>query len=455
MNTLIAIVGLGVFCLVAEIFNFRKAIIPVSVIALLALFGLTITDNLPQVAGDYSNMIEETSFSKTFSSLFILLTSLLLVLSNNVYKNTSKISDFISIKIFMLSGAIAMVSFNNMAMFFLGIEVLSIALYVLAGSHRLDIRSNEAGMKYFLMGSFASGILLFGIAMLYGATGTFDVPTLYDASISANTEYWFYIGVILITIGMLFKIAAVPFHFWAPDVYEGAPLIVTAFMSTFAKVVAMAAFFKLITILNSYMAYSYEIVILVISILSMTIGNIMALRQNSVKRILAFSGISHAGFLLMTLLNIGAAANNLLYYSASYALAGVAAFSVLIYVCKNEDDDKIDNFNGLAKRNPLMAVIMSLALLSMAGIPILSGFFAKLFLLNQVISAGFLVLAIVAIVNSMISVYYYFRVILAMYTKDSVKQEVEHGSEFYIVGIVAAVLLIVLGLFPDTILHII
>src|SRR5574343_116581 len=229
----------------------------------------------------------------------------------------------------------------------------------------------------------------------------------------------------------------------------------TGFMSTFAKVVAMAAFFKLITILNSYMAYSYEIVILVISILSMTIGNIMALRQNSVKRILAFSGISHAGFLLMTLLNIGAAANNLLYYSASYALAGVAAFSVLIYVCKNEDDDKIDNFNGLAKRNPLMAVIMSLALLSMAGIPILSGFFAKLFLLNQVISAGFLVLAIVAIVNSMISVYYYFRVILAMYTKDSVKQEVEHGSEFYIVGIVAAVLLIVLGLFPDTILHII
>src|SRR5574343_218416 len=180
MNTLIAIVGLGVFCLVAEIFNFRKAIIPVSVIALLALFGLTITDNLPQVAGDYSNMIEETSFSKTFSSLFILLTSLLLVLSNNVYKNTSKISDFISIKIFMLSGAIAMVSFNN------------IALYFLAGSHRLDIRSNEAGMKYFLMGSFASGILLFGIAMLYGATGTFDVPTLYDASISANTEYWFY-----------------------------------------------------------------------------------------------------------------------------------------------------------------------------------------------------------------------------------------------------------------------
>ena len=210
MNTLIAIVGLGVFCLVAEIFNFRKAIIPVSVIALLALFGLTITDNLPQVAGDYSNMIEETSFSKTFSSLFILLTALLLVLSNNVYKNTSKISDFISIKIFMLSGAIAMVSFNNMAMFFLGIEVLSIALYVLAGSHRLDIRSNEAGMKYFLMGSFASGILLFGITMLYGATGTFDIGTLYEASISASTEFWFYIGVILITIGMLFKVAATP-----------------------------------------------------------------------------------------------------------------------------------------------------------------------------------------------------------------------------------------------------
>ena len=301
MSTLIAIVGIGIFCLLAEIMNLRKIIIPVTIVALMTVFGLTLTSNLPEITG-YESMILMDSYGKVFSSLFILLTALLVLQSAPSYAASSKISDFISIKVFMLSGAIAMVTFNNMAMFFLGIEVLSIGLYVLAGSDRLNIKSNEAGMKYFLMGSFASGILLFGITMLYGATGSFDVPTLMEASTFAGIEFWFHIGLILITIGMLFKVAATPMHFWAPDVYEGSPTQVTAIMSTLAKVAAMAAFFKLITILNSKMMFSYDQVIVVIVIATMFFGNVMALRQKKIKRVLAYSGISHTGFMLLTLI---------------------------------------------------------------------------------------------------------------------------------------------------------
>lgn len=453
MSTLIAIVGIGIFCLLAEIINLRKIIIPVTIVALMTLFGLTLTENLPEVTG-YESMILMDSYGKIFSCLFILLTALLLLQSAPSYAKSSKISDFVSIKVFMLSGAVAMVCFNNIAMFFLGIEVLSIGLYVLAGSDRLNIKSNEAGMKYFLMGSFASGILLFGITMLYGATGSFDVPTLMEASTFAGIDFWFHIGLILITIGMLFKVAATPMHFWAPDVYEGSPTQVTALMSTLAKVAAMASFFKLVTILNSKMMYSYDQVIVVIVIATMLFGNIMALRQKKIKRVLAYSGVSHTGFMLLTLLNINSAQNNLLFYATSYAIAGLAAFSVVLFVIKNEDNDQIENFNGLAKKSPLMAFIMTIALLSMAGIPILAGFFAKFFLLSQIITSGYIGLAIVAIINSMIAVFYYFKVIVAMYTKDAENdKEYANHSEYYIVGIVAAVLLLVIGLFPDAIMN--
>src|SRR6187402_3592883 len=290
MNTLIAIIGLGILCLLFEIFNLRKAIVPITIIGLLAILGLTVCEfNTP--ASYYNNMIVVSKFSVTFSSLFIILTIFLVALSHNFYDNhQSKLSDYIAIKIFLLSGAIAMVSFGNLAMFFLGIEILSISLYVLAASNRIKVKSNEAGMKYFLMGSFASGIILFGICMVYGAMGSFDVIEISESSLSAELPIWFPIGMVLLTIGMLFKIAAVPFHFWAPDVYEGSPALTTALMSTLAKVVAMAAFFKLVSAMNVNLPDSSQTALMIISILSMTIGNIMALRQTNVKRMLAFSG---------------------------------------------------------------------------------------------------------------------------------------------------------------------
>ena len=454
MNTLIAITGLGVLCLLFEIMNFRKAIIPVTIIGLLAILGLNISEyNSP--ATYYNNMIVVSKFSVAFSSLFIVLTIFLVALSHNFYENhQSKISDYIAIKIFLLSGAVAMVSFGNLSMFCLGIEVLSISLYVLAASDRTSIKSNEAGLKYFLMGSFASGILLFGICLIYGAMGTFDITEISELAQSAELPSWFFIGIVLLTIGMLFKIAAVPFHFWAPDVYEGSPALTTATMSTLAKVVAMATLYKLLTAMNVEITYGFQIVIVVISIASMTVGNIMALKQTNVKRMLAFSGISHAGFMLMVLLSATTAAGSLLYYASAYALAGIASFSVLLYVCKNKGNEEISNFNGLGKSNPIMAAVLTASLLSMAGIPIFAGFFAKFMLFTQTIQAGYLIVVIAAVINSIISVGYYFKLILAMYTKEPEEATAKTPFVFYAVAVIAIVLNIIIGLFPSLIIDV-
>ena len=460
MNTLIAITGLGIFCLLFEILNLRKAIVPVTILGLLGVLALNYYE-FGSTESYYNNMITVSKFSTAFSSLFIVLTIFLVALSHNFYENhPTKISDFVAIKIFLLAGGVAMVSFGNLAMFFLGIEILSIALYVLAASERLNLKSNEAGMKYFLMGSFASGIILFGICLIYGAMGSFDVVEISEYSLSAELPIWFPIGMILVTIGMLFKIAAVPFHFWAPDVYEGSPALTTALMSTLAKVVAIVTLFKLISGLNLIPSlenqdhlYTFENIIVIISIASMTVGNIMALRQVNVKRMLAFSGISHAGFMLMTFLTVATSAGVLLYYTAAYALAGIAAFSVILYVCKNnQNDEDITNFHGLGKTNPLLAAILTASLLSMAGIPIFSGFFAKLFLFNQTIQAGYIALVIVAVINSIISVGYYFKLILAMYSKEPNQERTGKPFLIYAVAIISITLNIVLGLFPSLVL---
>ena len=453
MNTLIAIIGLGVLCLLFEIMNFRKAIIPLTILGLMGILGLTLSE-LNSPATYHNNMIVVNKFSVAFSSLFIVLTIFLVALSHNFYeKHQTKISDYISIKIFLLSGAVAMVSFGNLSMFFLGIEILSISLYVLAASDRMNIRSNEAGLKYFLMGSFASGILLFGICLIYGAMGTFDIAEISEYTRSAELPSWFFIGIVLLTIGMLFKIAAVPFHFWAPDVYQGSPALTTATMSTLAKVVAMAALYKLLFAMNVEITYGFQIVIVVISIASMTVGNIMALKQTNVKRMLAFSGISHAGFMLMALLSATTSAGSLLYYATAYSLSGIAAFSVLLYVCKDKVNEEISDFNGLGKTNPILAAILTASLLSMAGIPIFAGFFAKLMLFTQTIESGYLIVVIAAVINSIISIGYYFKLILAMYTKDAVEEKQATPFAFYAVAVIAIVFNMIIGLYPTIIMQ--
>ena len=453
MNTLIAISGLGILSLLAEIFNGRKAIVPITIIGLLAILGYNISP-YNHLGTFYNNMMFVDKFSVAFTSLFIVVTIFLIALGHEFYKDqATKISDYVAIKVFLLAGAVAMVSFGNMSMFFLGIEVLSISLYVLAASNRLNLRSNEAGMKYFLMGSFASGIILFGLCLLSGATGSFDLMTMFQITHTMNYPQWYFIGITLLVIGMFFKIATVPFHFWAPDVYEGSPALTTATMSTLAKIVAMAALYKIVVLMVPAQTYSFQLIIVCVAIASMVVGNIMALRQNNVKRMFAFSGISHAGFMVMVLLVVNNSAGVLLYYAAAYAIAGIAFFAVVLYVTKGKDNETIDLFNGFGKSHPLLAAVLTASLLSMAGIPILSGFFAKFFLLNQVLQTGWIVLVVVAIVSSIISVGYYFKIILAMYTKEGSNELPKVPYIYQIVAVLALIVNIGLGLFPNLILN--
>ncbi|MXN91469.1 NADH-quinone oxidoreductase subunit NuoN [Flavobacterium sp. Sd200] len=467
MDILIAIAGLGIICLVAEIFNLRKIIVPFTVAGLIALLGYTgakIFSKNPDILGTgldgapYNSMMASDKYGLAFSALFILISIFLVALSPEFHKeHKAKLSDFVAIKLFLLTGAIAMVSFTNLAMFFLGIEILSISLYVLAASKPKDVKSNEAGMKYFLMGAFASGIILFGIALIYGATGTFNMLDINALNREALPT-WFAIGTVMMIIGLMFKIAAVPFHFWAPDVYEGSPALTTATMSTLAKVAAMASLFKLATTLNAHVPGLLTTINL-LAVLSMTVGNLLALKQTNVKRMLAFSGISHAGYMLLAFqfLNLTTSQGNLLFYATGYALAGIAAFAVILSVCGSKGNEDIYNFNGLGKTHPLLAGVLTCALLSMAGIPIFSGFFGKLFLFGQVLEKGRLILVVIAVINSIISIGYYFKLILSMYTQESTTETEKTTVPFVYsaVAVLSIAINIAIGLYPQFILDLI
>lgn len=457
MSTLIAISGLGIICLLLEILNLRKILVPVTVILLSVILGLTVAEFYmePFVTSDDYNMIISTGYSRAFSILFILLAIFIIIMSPQSYQDKTKISDYVALKVFMLAGAVAMVSFGNFAMFFIGIEILSIAGYILASGDPRNIKSNEAGMKYFIMGAFASSFILFGIALIYGATGSFNIEGISTASILLEGELpvWFYIGFVMISIGMFFKASIAPFHFWSPDVYEGSPTIVTTLMSTLVKVAALGALFKIVTILYSGITPAYQMMIIVLSILTMFAGNITALRQTNIKRMMAYSGISHAGFMMMTLLATDTAANTILYYASAYSLSGIAAFAVILYVCQGKDNEDISNFYGLAKKQPLPAIILASSMFSLGGIPVFSGFFAKFFVFDQMLATNHIWLVLLGVINSIIAIYYYFKVVNVMFTKSSLtKDRPEMPLSYMLVGIIAAVLNLVIGVFPSLIM---
>lgn len=454
MNTLIALAGLAVLILVLEIINLRKIIVPLTIIGLLAALGISICDMANEV-GYYHNMIVVNKSNMLYTSLFIVLTVFIVMLSEDFYKpHYDKISDYVSLKIFLLIGAVSMVTFGNLTMFFIGLEILSITLYILAGSDRTDVKSNESGMKYFLMGSFASGFVLFGIALVYGATASFDMNTISNSLTAVTAPTWLYLGIVLICIGMLFKIAAFPFHFWAPDVYQGAPMLTTTIMSTLAKVVAVATFYKLLTAFQPILPENFHYLLVFLAIATMCVGNVMALRQENIKRMLAYSGISHAGFMMIALLVIENANANLFYYASAYALSGIAAFAVIMSVCSKKEDELIKHFKGLGKKKPVLAAVLTMALLSMAGIPVFAGFFGKFFLLNNALENGYITLVIFGVVNSIISIYYYFKVISAMYSQsaETEEPEVTNSAIYQFVAVLAITLNIIIGIYPALLL---
>ncbi len=442
--------------MVAEILNLRKVIIPVAVIGLAAILALTITDWGTTVA-HYNDMVRTDNFSVAFGSLAIIITGLVIALSSDYYKNEQNhISDYMAIIIFTLVGGLVLLSYSNMAMLFLGIEILSLSLYVMAGSRKYDTSSNEAGLKYFLMGSFASGFLLFGIALIYGVTGSFHLEAINTYLASATTvSPLFYLGVLMLLVAILFKVSAAPFHFWSPDVYEGSPALITALMATLVKVVMFGAFYRLFSTAFGNLGDYTNWLIALVAALTMVVGNLTALQQVNVKRLLAFSGIAHAGYLLLGILSISTDATSaLFYYSAAYALATIAAFAVAIPVFQASGSELVSAFNGLGKRKPFMAAMLTMALLSLAGIPPFAGFLAKYYIFSEAMSNGFFALLLIAIVNSIIGVYYYFKLILAMYTEPTDEAVVVKFPWVYVMVASLCVLLsLILGLYPNPVIQ--
>jgi len=453
LETLIATAALGLLCMVAELFGLRKAIIPMAVIGLLGIFGYNATLWDTNVSY-YNHMFTFDNYAVAFSGLILLLTALILVLASDFYKSEpDNLSDYLSIFLFTISGSIVLVGYTNLAMLFIGIEILSISLYVLAGSKVRDLASNEAGMKYFLTGSFASGFLLFGIALVYGATGSFDLSIMAERlpqAIQSDHAPLVYAGLLMMLGGMFFKVSAAPFHFWAPDVYQGSPALITAFMATVAKLSAVAALYRLLSLGFVSIFPNFELVFAVIIVATIFVGNIMAAVQNNFKRLLAFSGISHAGYLLLCILCVNQDTDDtLLYYSVAYGIANITAFAISIPVFKSMESEDISSFNGLVRKKPLLAVMMTIALLSMASIPPLAGFWAKYKLFTDAIYGGYAWITVIGIINTLIGVYYYFKVIRAMLMEPAGERPIAIKAEYVAVAIITTIITIAIGILPS------
>jgi NADH-quinone oxidoreductase subunit N len=460
MNTLILLSVLPILLLYLGLFKAKNALLPVTVLGLIGALALAIA---AWTKGDtavpiYHAMMKFDNFSVAFSSITIVSTILILLLSKEYFeKISSHVAEYYAIILFSLAGIIVMVSYYNMTMLFVGLEIMSVSLYILAGIKKNDFASNEASLKYFLMGAFSTGFLLFGIALIYGSSGSFNLQAIHDWVISQpKIDPLFYTGILMIIVGLCFKVGAAPFHFWTPDVYEGSPTLITAYMSTVAKTAAFAAFLRLFSVCFAPLSDFWMPTLLIITIVTLFIGNITALYQQSFKRMLAFSSISHAGYLLFAIVALGSSsANSVFIYSTAYSIASIIAFGALILVHQQSGTDNFDAFNGLAKKNPFLAVVLTIAMLSLAGIPLTAGFIGKFFMFSGALSQYHTTMVILAVVNAIISIFYYFRVIIAMYFRSSEREEVVVPGYFSFVLGLSAAITIFIGVCPGFIANLI
>ena len=403
---------------------------------------------------DLKNMLTFNSFNLTFIAVALLCTLLLFLLNGrDIEKVGNNVSEYFALIFFVLCGVSIAATFNTLLTLFLGIEILSIPLYILTASDKRNLKSNEAALKYFLMGSFSTGILLMGIAFLYG--GNAATPSFYISNINIGAgkmPVMIAVGLVFILIAMSFKVSAAPFHFWAPDVYDGAPTVFTSFMATIVKAAGFIAFIRLFAYAFGTMLDQWQILITVIIAATLLIGNLTAVFQQSVKRMLAYSSIAQAGFMMFALFALNEfAKEGIVLYTAAYSLATIGLFAILIKM----NDYTIDGFNGLAKQQPILAFTATVFLLSLTGIPLTAGFQAKLFMLIAAVKDGHQNwLVIFAVLCAAISAYYYFKVIQAIYFKESnaiATQDWDITPAFKILLIITAVLIVVLGIFPTLI----
>ena len=451
MNAIIFSAIWGVLMMFSGIFVTSKAVIrnlAIAGVAILLLLNIAELNQGSFFHIDVKDMLVFDSFGLLFNCIAFGATLLYLLLSaRDVEEVGVHQAEYFALIFFVLCGVSIASSFNTLLMLFLGIEIISIPLYILTGSDKKNLKSNEASLKYFLMGSFSTGIMLMGIALIYGATGSFAVASM-GTQVNGFAAVLM-VGLLLLLVAMSFKVSAAPFHFWTPDVYDGAPTVFTSFMATIVKAAVFIAFVRLFDAAYGASLPQWRLTLAFIIAATLFIGNITAVFQQSVKRMLAYSSIAQAGFMFFALFGYNEfAKEGIILYAAAYSLATIGIFAILIKM----KDYTFDGYNGLAKEQPLLAATNTIFLLSLAGIPATAGFFAKYYMLMAAVKNGaYLWLVIFAVLCAAVSVYYYFRVIQAMYFKEGngQAQVKELSPAFKIILAVLAGGVILLGLFPQ------
>jgi NADH-quinone oxidoreductase subunit N len=424
-------------------------------LALIALAFVLVLGLLGQSGIAFAGAIAADNFA-VFFELVILISAALVVLMSIDYLPAFGLSaaEYYALVLFSTFGMMLMATGGDLIVIFIGFEVMSISVYVLAGFLRRSLKSNEAALKYFVMGAFSTAFLLYGIALVYGATGTIKLGPIRAAlsnPMAGNPLLLSGVGLMLVGFG--FKVAAVPFHMWTPDAYEGAPTPVTAFMAVGVKLGAFAAFIRIFMVHLGPVSPDWSIVLWVIAAFTMTVGNLVALVQVNIKRMLAYSAIAHAGYILVGMTAAGSQAGGaILYYLLGYAFTNLGAFAAVIALeRRGVDSDLITNYRGLAVRHPGLAAAMTLFLLSLTGVPPLAGFLGKFYVFSAALNAGLVWLVIIAVINSVISAYYYIAVIVAMYMREGEAVIGTLGRRPAVITAlaVAAIGTVLIGIYPE------
>jgi NADH-quinone oxidoreductase subunit N len=432
----------GAICLVGSL---------TSLLCLLSIWGET--------ADVFNGLYTIDPFGTFFKIVFVIILVLVTIISLRYTAREEILSgEYYTLLMLGVLGMMVMVSSNSFVTIFIGLEVMSLAIYVLCGLMRDSVKSVEASLKYFLLGAFATAFLLYGIAMIFASTGTIDLKELnvFVSSRGFGATPVFLGGMALLIVGFGFKIASVPFHMWTPDVYEGAPTSITAYMATGVKAAAFGAFLRVFYTAFLPFISEWSMILWVIAVLTMVVGNVIALVQTNLKRLLAYSSIAHAGYLLIAFVaGDKALSSSVLFYLIVYTFMNIGAFTVVILLGrKGEPNEDIESYAGLAARHPFIALSMSIFLLSLTGIPPLAGFMGKFYIFSSAIKAHYYWLAVIGVLNSAVAAYYYLRVLMYMYFKEPERElgAVDFSPAYVIVILISIAALFYMGILPRGVL---
>jgi NADH-quinone oxidoreductase subunit N len=391
------------------------------------------------------------AFAIFFKLLFVLTIAMIVLLSDDYLTGTRYSAwEYYSLLAFALCGMMFMASGIHLAAIYIGLELMSLSSYILAGYFKNEQKSTEAAMKYFVLGAVSSAILLYGISLIYGVTGSLNLLAISRSIGTLVTNDALMFGIVLLGAGLCFKIAAAPFHVWTPDVYEGAPTPITAFLSTASKAAAFSIFLRIFYVGLHHFHLDWQNVLGAIAALSMIVGNLAAITQDNVKRMLAYSSIGHAGYVLLGIISVSEMGIwGVLVYTVVYVVATLGIWACVLMLAQTEyAGERVEDFEGLHRRAPLMAFAMVVFLLSLGGIPPTAGFIGKYFLFAAAVQSGFGWLAIVAVLMSAVSIFYYFRLVVAMYLKDGTDAELSRVGSLRAVAVVCLLITLILGIVP-------